>query len=162
MVKRKTTDSIKKSKKQSLSPISCKGCGTKFIPKDRRHHFHSETCREEYYSRTYFHKEIKRKKCPNCGNMFPTSAPKKQVYCNEECREDYRKKQREGLVESVNEERVRFYGDRFRTLQSADFRCSYCGKGVSDGIKLDVEPDGNNAYRVICSECVLGRDYQEQ
>lgn len=159
MAKRKTAtpSKDKKSKKQFLPPINCKGCDTSFIPRDRRTKFHSESCREEYYSRTYFHKETKRKKCPNCGSMFPTSAPKKQKFCNDVCREEYRKKQREGLIESIDEKRIKFFSDRFKTFQNADFRCSYCGQTVADGIKLDVEPTNNGEYRTVCDMCMLGR-----
>ena len=150
----------KREKKSNQLPLTkCKGCPKTFYPKDNRQKFHNEICREEYYARTYYHKTSTQKKCPNCGNMFPTTMPVKQDYCNDSCREEYRKKRKEGIQEYINNQISQFYSARFKTLQSTGFKCSYCGKDVSDGVKLDVEPDGAKGYRTICSECVIGRDY---
>jgi len=144
-----------------LHSLQCKGCDKKFFPKDLRQRFHNEECREEYYARTYYHKTSTTKTCPNCGTVFPTSMPKKQKFCNDDCREEYRRKNISAIQDSISKDRVKFYGDRFKTLQNAEFRCSYCGKDASDNIKLDVEPAGKGEYRTICSECVVGKDYTE-
>ena len=151
----------KKEAKTAPSVTKCKGCGIKFMPSDYRQKFHNEQCREEYYARTYFRKTSVDKVCPQCGNTFTTSMPKKQVFCSADCRKTHRESDHEELMETVDKTRYKFYGDRFKTLKSAEFRCSYCGKDVSDNIKLDVEPIEDGGYRTICSECVMGKEYND-
>jgi len=150
-----------KKKKRNLPPIRCKGCTINFVPKDLRQHFHSETCREEYYQRTYFSKTSTRKVCPNCGTIFPTSKPGRQVYCSPECREDARTKRREGLAASMTAERKTFLGDRFAAMEKDGFKCVYCGKGTRDGVKLSVEDDENGKLRTVCNQCAEGREFNK-
>lgn len=147
--------------KSQPSVAKCKGCGVKFTPNDYRQRFHSEACREEFYARTYFRKTSVDKTCPQCGITFITTMPKKQKYCSGACRDLARDTGHAELMESVNNRRYKFYGDRFKTLRNANFGCSYCGKDVSDNIKLDVEPTEDGGQRTICSECVMGKDYTE-
>jgi len=149
-----------RKKKSQLPQTQCKGCEKKFYPQDRRQHFHNPECREAYYARTLFNRTDTIKTCLHCGTSFPTSMPKKQKFCSDDCRLENRKKLIENAQTTYNTQRIKFYGDRFKTLQLAEFKCSYCGKDVSDNIKLDVEPDGDNGYRTICSECVMGKSYQ--
>lgn len=148
-------------KKSALPPIKCKGCKTNFIPEDRRQHFHSETCREEYYQRTYFSKSTARKICPNCGTKFPTTKPGRQVYCTPECREDAKMKRHEGVAASMTAERKTFLGDRFSAMERDNFKCVYCGKGTHDGVKLDVEDNGKGDLQTVCNICVEGREFNK-
>ena len=154
MAKRK-----KEKKKSNLPPIRCKGCIINFVPKDRRQHFHSAACREEYYQRTYFGKSTARKVCPNCGIKFPTSKPGRQVYCSPECREDARTRRKEGLAASISAERKTFLGDRFAAMEKDGFKCVYCGKGTRDGVKLDVEDNGKGELQTVCNICAEGREF---
>jgi len=143
--------------KKSLPPVTCKGCGMSFIPRDHRQHFHSVICREEFYQHTYYALTSARKVCPNCGSGFVTSKPGRQVYCTPECREDAKKKRIDGIVASVSAERKTFLGDRFAAIEKDDFKCVFCGKSVSDGVKLDVENDEKGGLRTVCNLCSEGR-----
>lgn len=157
MVKRAKGEA--KKKKSTLPPVTCKGCTTSFVPKDRRQRFHSSTCREEYYQRTYFSKNAAHKTCPNCGTRFPTSKPGRQVYCCPDCREDARKKRQDNIVASVGAERKTFLGDRFAAMKKGSFKCVYCGRGVQDGVILDVEDNGKGGLHTVCNMCVEGREF---
>jgi len=145
------------AQKDKLPPIICKGCGTRFIPKTRGQKYHSGTCREDYYNRTYFHREVVRKVCPNCGVTFPTTKPGRQEYCSPECRVEASRKRRDNLTIVVQSERYRFYGDRYRQMEADGFACRLCGKEARDGVKLDVESDGRGGKMTVCNECSEGR-----
>ena len=155
----KQVKSEKKKEKSSLPPIKCKGCAIMFVPKDRRQHYHSDNCREDYYQRTYFSKTTARKVCPNCGTEFPTTKPGRQDYCSPDCREDARKKRQDGIAASVSAERKTFLGDRFAAMERDSFKCVYCGKGVRDGVKLDVEDNNKGGLQTACNTCVEGREF---
>lgn len=159
MLKRAKIEQKPSKKKESLPPIHCKGCKATFVPKDRRQHFHSPTCREKYYERVYHGKTATRKTCPNCGSEFITNKPGRQDYCHPDCRKEAAKKREEGLAASVRAEKATFYGNRFSTLQRDDFKCTYCGKGAVDGVKLDVEEDGKGGLRTVCNLCAEGRRF---
>lgn len=157
MVRRAKSE--KKQKKTSLPPIHCKGCTVNFVPKDRRQHFHSETCREDYYQRTYYSKTTTRKICPNCDTKFPTTKPGRQVYCSPECREEARNKRRDGIAASLTAERKTFLGNRFAAMEKDGFKCVYCGKSSRDGVRLDVEDNGKGSLQTVCSTCKEGREF---
>jgi ribosomal protein S27E len=162
MARRTLVDRKKEAKpKPKLSPIKCKGCGTMFIPKDRRQHFHSSICRENFYDRTYFAKASVRMTCPNCSTVFISTKPGRQMYCTPACRVEHQHNVRENLAASVSAERKTFLGDRFAALESADFKCSYCGRSTHDGVKLDVEQDGKGGLRTVCNLCVEGREFNK-
>lgn len=157
MVKRAKVEA--KTLKGKLPPIRCRGCGINFVPKDRREHYHSDTCRETYYQRVYFAKIQVNKTCPNCGADFVTSKPGRQNYCSPECRDDARKKRLEGIAASVNAERATFMGDRFATLERNGFKCVHCGRGAHDGARLNVEDDGKGKLQTICDMCAEGQRF---
>ena len=148
--------SVKKEKNR-LSPIACKGCGTRFVPKTKGQRYHSDTCREEYYGRTYFHREVAELQCPNCGVTFSTTKPGRQVYCTPECRVEASQKRRDNLTIGVQSERHKFYGDRYKQLEADGFACRLCGKMARDGVKLDVESDGRGGQMTVCNQCKEGR-----
>ena len=158
---RRAKNEKKKRGKELLPPIKCRGCGVTFTPIDRRQRYHSDDCREKFYQRTYFGKASVRKICPNCGTEFPTTKPGRQIYCVPECREEHKRKKREGIVASVMAERKTLLGDRFAALEAAEFKCSYCGKSAHDGVKLDVEDDGKGNLRTVCNQCVEGREFNK-
>ncbi len=143
--------------KKKLPPIACKGCGTKFVPRTRGQKYHSATCREEYYDRTYFHREVAKLQCPNCGTTFPTTKPGRQVYCTPECRVEASQKRKDNLTITVQSQRHQFYGDRYKTMEGDGFACRLCGKMARDGVKLDVESDGRGGLMTVCSQCSEGR-----
>ena len=148
--------------KDPLPMILCKGeCGIRFYPKDRRQHFHSDNCREAYYAKHYFAKQTVSLTCPNCQTVFPTTKPGRQVYCCPECRIEHAQKVRNGVIASVTAEHATYLGDRYATMEASKFKCSICGKGVADGVSLDVEPDGNGALRTVCNMCVKGREFNQ-
>ncbi len=146
-----------KKKKEKLPPINCKGCGTKFIPDTRKQHYHNETCREDFYDRTYYHREVTQKVCPNCGNTFPTTKPARQDYCKPECRVEASQKRRDNLTITVQSDKHKFYGDRYKQLEADGFACRLCGKMARDGVKLDVEDDGKGGSMTVCNQCNEGR-----
>lgn len=147
-----------KKQKEQLPPIHCKGCDVNFTPKDKRERFHSPRCREDFYERTYFTGPPVHKICPNCGSDFITTKPGRQEYCLPECREEAKQKRKEGLATGVVDEHNALLGIRYRTLQHDVFKCTTCGRGAADGVKLDVEQiEGTQDYHTVCNECVLGR-----
>ena len=148
-------------RKESLPPIMCKGCGSPFVPKTHKEHFHSPSCREEYYSRTYYKKSAVSKVCPNCNTLFQTSKPGRQAYCTPECREDARKKRLDGVIASLSAERETYLGDRYSTLESDNFRCVFCGKSPRDGIKLDVVNNNKGGLHTLCNLCMEGRKFNK-
>ncbi len=149
---------VKKAKeKKKLPPIACQGCGTKFIPKTKGQRYHSATCREEFYGRTYFQREVFDQQCPNCGVTYQTTKPGRQVYCTAECRVEASQKRRDNLTITVQSDRHQFYGERYKQLEADGFACRLCGKEVRDGVKLDVEKDGRGGLMTVCSLCSEGR-----
>jgi len=157
MVKRSPIKTTKKQK-SFLPPIKCKGCSSAFVPHDRRQHFHSASCRESYYQRTYFSKISARLICPNCNTTFTTSKPGRQVYCSTDCRVEALQKRRNTLTDSLSTERKTLLSSRFATMQNDGFKCVYCGKGAHDGVKLDVEKTGDNKLQTVCNICIEGRE----
>lgn len=144
-------------KKKKLPPIKCKGCGTKFIPDTKKQRYHSPSCREDFYNRTYYHREVTQKVCPNCGVIFPTTKPGVQDYCKPECREEAAQKRKDNLTIEAGEQRHKFYGDRYKQLEADGFACRLCGRRARDGVKLEIESDGADGHMTICNQCSEGR-----
>lgn len=160
MATRKQVDK-KKEKKPTLPPITCKGCGILFVPRTRRQHYHNEDCREEYYLRTYYAKDVTEKTCPNCGSAFPTTRPGRQDYCTPECRDEARVKRRDGKVLEAEQRMKQFHTDRYKQMSADGFRCVLCGRRVADGVKLDVVLDDKGSGRMtVCNECSEGRNQE--
>lgn len=133
----------------------CKGCGKGFVPKDRRQKYCVESCRRVYYKEHYFTQTIVDKTCPNCGTVFPTSAPKKQVYCTPECREDARIKRMDAVGASIEAERITYLGERTAAFERDGFRCTVCGRGVKDNAILDTAEEGASLV-TVCTDCKAG------
>ena len=149
----------KRLEKKTLQLQKCKGCSIKFIPKDRRHRFHSVQCRVKYYEEHYYSPEVT-KVCanPECGRQFPTSMPKKQDYCCPECREQARQLRQDEVTSRVRAERRTYLGERFAALQKSNFTCEYCRKSRDQGAILDVVDD-NGELKAACLECRVGKEF---
>lgn len=147
------------SRKQShkMHLVKCKGCAIQFVPKDKRQKFHSPECRTAYYM-AHYGSPSTTKTCANCGTLFSTTKPKKQLYCSPECREEHRLKLQDNLRARVTAERNTFLGERFAAMERDGFRCTFCGKGVNDGVVLDVVND-NGKLRTACSDCKTGKEF---
>lgn len=145
-------------KKQRLKMTSCKGCETAFFPKDKRQKYHSAECREAYYASHYFNKVMVDKACPNCGTVFSTSMPQKQAYCSPECRKEAQVRRLEGVAASMSAERITYLTERYATFQHDGYKCTYCGRGAADGVKLDTEDKEGGGLRTICNECKVGKE----
>lgn len=139
---------------------NCAGCGRSFHPKKKTQKYCNDTCRVKYYSEHYFIKVEVAKVCPNCNNSFLTTCPRKQVYCSPDCRIDAQKKRAEGVAASYSAERQTYLEERFATFKKDSFRCTYCGRGTSDGVKLDVEDNGKGGLRTVCVECKAGKGWK--
>ena len=134
----------------------CKGCGIEFYPKDSRQKYHSASCRNDHYDRTYYAKTTITKTClnPKCGKEFETSKPKLQDYCSPECRVGAKTDR----IASRRAEKVTYLAERFLALKQHEFKCVFCGKGPKDGITLDVDTvDGE--LKPVCSECKEGKKH---
>lgn len=145
-------------KKKTTPAKFCKGCGIGYSPKDKRQKYHSEDCRKDYYAKHYFAKVVVEKTCPNCRTVFSTSMPLKQTYCKPECREEARTKRIDAVTASMSAERVTYLTERFAAFEKDGFKCTYCGRGNNEGVKLDTIDDGKGGLRTICEECKAGKE----
>lgn len=146
---------MKKSSVQ-LSKI-CAGCGGSFSPKRKSQKYCTDACRAKYYSEHYFVKVEVTKTCPNCDTSFVTTCPMKQVYCSPDCRVAAQNKRAAGAVASYTAERQTYLEERFAALERDGFKCTCCGGGVADGVKLDVEDNGKGGLRTVCTDCRAGK-----
>lgn len=137
--------------------VTCKGCGVVFTPKSKKQKYHSEDCRKAYYDKTYYAKTYTDKTCPNCGIVYSSSAPSKQVYCSPKCREDARIKRRDAAAVSRSTEKVTYLKERVSTFERDGFKCTVCGRGPKDGIVLDVVEE-DTQLRTVCSDCKTGKE----
>lgn len=138
----------------------CKGCGRTFTPKRRSQKYCSDTCRGKYYAEHYFAKTEVMKVCLNCGTSFTTTKPLKQAYCTPECRVEAAKKRIEGIAAQYVAERATFLSERYAAFAEDGFRCTVCGRGISEGVTLDVVEE-KGKLKTICAECKEGRRLAE-
>jgi 5-methylcytosine-specific restriction endonuclease McrA len=104
----------------------------------------------------YFHnKKQEIKTCKTCGNNF-LAINLKSKYCSDKCRVNKRKDLKGSEWKSL----------RFDVLQRDGFKCVYCGRTISDGIKLHVDhivPVAKGGQTVkgnlitACEDCNLGK-----
>lgn len=149
------------SKKSALPLKTCLSCGGSFLPKRKTQKYCTDTCRAKYYDEHYFVKVEVPKICLNCGTSFVTRCPKKQIYCSPECRTEAQQKRVEAATASYTAERQTYLEERFAAFEKDGYKCTYCGRGTSDGVKLDVEGDGKGGLRTICIECKVGKGPKE-
>lgn len=144
--------------KPRLPSKECKGCSTWFVPERKNQVFHNAECREAYYMEHYYRKVHVRKTCPECGTMFTTTCPNKQVYCKPECRiaeADRRKKERsQGAFLKTKEEYLRL---RYAVLEKDGFKCVLCGHGKGEHVVLYAVNDQELGLVTLCSACEFVR-----
>ena len=105
------------------------------------------------------------KECKNCGNEIPN----RNVYCNNQCQNDYENKQR--LNEWMDGKNFIRQGGtsipqwmRKHLLENANHQCSECGWGelnqYTNTVPLDIDHIDGDAYnnmvdnlRVLCPNC---------
>ena len=105
------------------------------------------------------------KECKNCGNEIPN----RNVYCNNQCQNDYENKQR--LNEWMDGKNFIRQGGtsipqwmRKHLLENANYQCSECGWGelnqYTNTVPLDIDHIDGDAYnnmvdnlRVLCPNC---------
>ncbi len=97
------------------------------------------------------------KTCSNCETVFPTSMPVKQDYCCPKCRKEAQKKRIDGVTASISAERTTYLAERFAAFEKDEFKCVYCGRGVSKSVKLDTMNDGKGGLKTVCEECKVGK-----
>lgn len=141
-----------------LSPRDCKSCGVSFTPKTSRQKYHDDKCRVAYYKEHFGSKEVQ-KTCPNCGNEFSTTMPKKQTYCCPDCREEARNKRIDGKLAQLDAETLTHLGERYSTLERDSFKCVHCGRGAKEDAVLGVADDGKGGLKTICDECKKGEEF---
>ena len=135
--------------------VNCKGCGVSFAPVTKRQKYHNEDCREDYYKEHYFPQVHVDKTCPNCGDVFSSTMPKKQTYCTLECREDAREKRLDALKAGKDTEKITHLRERIGAFEQDEFKCTVCGRGPKDGAVLDVVDEGAK-LKTVCIECKIG------
>jgi len=105
-------------------------------------------------------KELITKKCKYCGEEFKTTR-KQHVFCKTKCSTSWYKENKKDYSNKTPYLKV-----RFAVLERDGFTCQYCGRGVKDGVKLEVEhlrprsKGGTNEYINLvtsCQECNLGK-----
>ena len=105
------------NKKELNNEIKCRGCGTLFIPTDKRTKFCTPRCKVKYEC----NKQRYLYTCTNCGKQFFRNSKKhtKNVFCCNKCVGEYNGKKRE------DKRRCEFCGEEFITTKSSPKRfCS--------------------------------------
>lgn len=99
---------------------------------------------------------ILKQKCKNCKQMFELDLYKPSYWCSNNCRTEYLKdinRYKNGNIERKM---------RFQIISRDNFKCRVCGRGVKDGIILEIDhwnPKSNNGenninnYVTMCREC---------
>ena len=144
--------------------MECKQCGRPFFGGKRNQEYCSPECRKKAQSDKYYQdkKEVK-KRCLWCGNEYITYKTLKK-YCSEKCRVNAFQQIRMRAYKATHQ--PAFLRLRFQILERDKFRCHYCGRGIEDGVKLQVDhiiaknKGGQNElsnYITACEECNLGK-----
>ena len=105
------------------------------------------------------------KECKNCGNKIPN----RNVYCNNQCQNDYENKQR--LNEWMDGKNFTRQGGtsipqwmRRHLLENSNYQCRECGWGqlneYTNTVPLDIDHIDGDAYnnmidnlKVLCPNC---------
>ena len=77
----------KKKQESKYAPIKCAYCGVEFVPYAKNQKFHTDECRQRYYSEKQAKEETEKrhseKTCIICGSKF-LGTPREK-YCSSEC-----------------------------------------------------------------------------
>ena len=143
--------------------MECKQCGKPFFRRRGNQEYCSPECRVKAQSKRYYHdkKEIK-KRCIWCGREYFTYRIA-QKFCSEKCRVNSYSQAQKNYREKNQSPFLKL---RFQVFERDDFKCRYCGRGVTDGVKLQIDhilakkQNGQNElsnYLTACEECNLGK-----
>lgn len=143
--------------------MECKCCGKTFKPMNKTQEYCTPECRKASQSNRYFQDKAQiTKRCPYCGNEYITYKTNKK-YCSEQCRHDARLE----IMKRYKEKNVPLYlRVRFQVFERDKFKCQYCGRGINDGVKLQIDhviprkQNGQNNisnYITACEDCNLGK-----
>lgn len=114
--------------------------------------YHSGDCREAYYKKKYG-SAIVEKVCAYCNATFPTTKPRKQKYCTEDCRTAAQAKARDEKEARQRAEIQTYREEVADALFKDGYKCAKCRKSASmDGVKLVVVPDGEK-LKTLCADC---------
>jgi len=58
----------------------------------------------------------------------------------------------------MSAERITHLTERFAAFEKDGFKCTYCGRGRDEGVKLDTVNDDKGGLRTICGECKAGKE----
>lgn len=144
----------KKSGKKVRRPKRCKGCRNWFVPKRDNQKYCNDTCREAYYAIHYPPPAPVQKICPECGDVFLTTMPKKQSYCKPGCREAAAVRRRQG--EPPSEVTLGLLQLRYDILHRDEYRCVLCGGGRDQRKVLEVVNEPEQGLITMCSDCCIG------
>ncbi len=136
----------------------CRRCNNTFSPKRKNQVYCTDVCRKEDYEEKYYTSPETDKVCPECGNMFSTTCPKKQKFCTPECRAKSQKRIREKKIARDYAETLTTLGERYSTLEKDNFRCTVCGKDAKDTV-LDVDTAEGGGLKTVCVECKAGKKF---
>src|SRR3990167_6597447 len=108
--------------------------------------------------RTYKPQPKEERPCEYCGRLSLGNA--KRRFCSEACRAG---EHRLGLAIKSETPNLKM---RFRVLKRDNFRCTYCGRGIENGIRLETDhvipraAGGLNRMDNLvtaCHECNIGK-----
>lgn len=139
----------------------CPTCQEQFITfRNDQKYCSSECCKKAglYYQNRL---EIK-KRCVVCGKDFITYKKTKK-YCSSGCQREFNKARLQKTKLTTVHPYLRM---RFQVLERDNFRCRYCGRGLYDGVKLEIDhivPKKLNGVNELsnfvtaCSDCNVGK-----
>jgi rRNA maturation protein Nop10 len=87
------------------------------------------------------------KTCKNCGKIFDTTMPKKQDFCDPNCRTEYQRKERLKRAPIPT-------ADIVYTLQQYGYKCARCGSIENLTVVREVDNNGNTTeFVALCAGC---------
>ena len=138
----------------------CPVCRKSFLADNKKRKYCSLKCkREADRQRTH---PSKIGICKICGKKF-LKLSSNQRYCSDKCRGVRNKMKYE---KSKGNKTTKWLSLRFSVLRRDNFTCQYCGRGVADGAKLEVDhivpkikggKDTINNLITSCRECNKGK-----
>ena len=136
----------------------CRRCNGPFYPRRKGQVYCTGACRREDYKEKYYSPTETEKECPECGELFSTTSPKKQTYCTPECRSKGQGKVRDKKTARDYAESLTTLGERYSTFKKDNFRCTVCGQGAQDTV-LDVDTGEDGNLKTVCVECKAGKKF---
>jgi len=149
--------------KEKLPERKCQYCNSGYLSSFSYQKYCSPKCARDAQPFYQSRQQLK-KRCVFCGNEYLTFR-KAQKYCSSECQT---KVNRIRLASSRKRSATEFphLKMRFQVFARDKFRCQYCGRGIGDGVKLEVDhiipkskngQNGLDNYTTACSDCNEGK-----